>query len=179
MLYKGVKVNQISLIVDLEEYSEDWRENERFVLSELDKLEIDLGVENTIEGLVYIYLPDGKEYDVKYVLDTFYAIKVRFDNVKVNLLLDEFIDGIGNTVDIELEEYVKLCNKKRVKYLIGYRNIDYVDEILKYGKLDYKSKLLPVVIINSCYTKDELMNFIGKFVTDIEDMSLSIGSIDV
>lgn len=111
MLYKGVKVNQISLIVDLEEYSEDWRENERFVLSELDKLEIDLGVENTIEGLVYIYLPDGKEYDVEYVLDTFYAIKVRFDNVKVNLLLDEFIDGIGNTVDVELEVYIELCNK--------------------------------------------------------------------
>lgn len=179
MLYKGVKVNWISLIVDLEKYSDNWKVNERFVLSELDKLGIDLPVENPIEGLVYIELPSDKEYDTEYVSDVFNAIKVRFDNVKVNLLLDEFIDGIGNTVDIELEEYVKLCNKKRVKYLIGYRNIDYVDEILKYGKLDYKSKLLPVVLINSSYTKDELMNRIGKFVTDIEDMSLSVGSIDV
>lgn len=179
MLYKGVKVNWISLIVDLEKYSDNWKVNERFVLSELDKLGIDLPVENPIEGLVYIELPSDKEYDIEYVSDVFNAIKVRFDNVKVNLLLDEFIDGIGNTVDIELEEYVKLCNKKRVKYLIGYRNIDYVDEILKYGELDYKSKLLPVVIINSCYTKDELINFIGKFVTDIEDMGLSVGSIDV
>lgn len=111
MLYKGVKVNQVGLTVDLEEYSEDWRVNERFVLSELDKLEINLGVENPIEGLVYIYLPESKEYDVEYVSDVFNAIKVRFDNVKVNLLLDEFIDGIGNTVDIELEEYIELCNK--------------------------------------------------------------------
>lgn len=179
MLYKGVKVNQVGLTVDLEEYSEDWRVNERFVLSELDKLEINLGVENPIEGLVYIYLPSDKEYDTEYVSDVFNAIKVKFDNVKVSLLLDEFIDGIGNAVDVELEEYIELCNKKRVKYLIGYRNIDYIDEILKYGELDYKSKLLPVVIINSCYTKDELMNYIGKFVTDIEDMGLSVGSINV
>lgn len=111
MLYKGVKVNQISLTIDLEEYSEDWRINERFVLSELDKLGIDIGVENSIEGLVYMYLPEGKEYDVEYVSHAFNVIKTKFDNVKVNLLLDEFIDGIGNTVDVELEVYIELCNK--------------------------------------------------------------------
>lgn len=111
MLYKGVKVNWISLIVDLEKYSDNWKVNERFVLSELDKLGIDLPVENPIEGLVYIELPSDKEYDTEYVSDVFNAIKTRFNNVKVNLYLDESIDGIGNTLDIELEEYIELCNK--------------------------------------------------------------------
>lgn len=65
-----------------------------------------------------------------------------------------------------------------MKYLIEYKNIDYIDEILKYGELDFQSQLLPVIIIRSKYTVEELMNYIGEYVTDIEDLGLSKGSID-
>lgn len=111
MLFKGVKVLDVNLVVYLKEKAtENFKDNENYVAEAIVKEDItDFGVENPIDDMVYIYL-----YYVDEVLDTdkfskiYEMLKRIFPEVKVNLGLDNCLDGVGNTVDLTLEEFLEI-----------------------------------------------------------------------
>jgi hypothetical protein len=114
MLYKGVKVEQINLVIYLKEKKrEHWKDNERLVLNWLRENKISAGVENPIDDLVYIYLFEDDEVkdNMKLLSDVYTKIKKEYNEVKINLHLDGFIEEEGNSIDLSLEDFKQLLIK--------------------------------------------------------------------
>lgn len=106
MLYKNIKVETISLVVYLKDKaSENWKINERTVLKWLNKNNIKAGVENPIDDLVFIQF---EKLDINLLTEVYKKAEKDFEEVKVNLYLDDFIEDEGNSIDLSLEEFLKL-----------------------------------------------------------------------
>lgn len=110
MLYKGIKVEEINPIVYIKDKaSKDWKENEIYVADKMVAAGIsNFGVENAIDDMVYIYLSFDCVKEPELLSNIYNTLKSIFEEVVINLLLDGHIEGIGNTVDITIEEYLLL-----------------------------------------------------------------------
>lgn len=114
MNYKNVKVKWITISVYLgDEFKEKhWKENEQYTKNKLIQAGLnDFAVECPIEDLVCIEL--DKETKER-IIEVYTKSKGIFDKVFVNLYLEEFIeenDETYNSVDISLEEYLKLVEE--------------------------------------------------------------------
>lgn len=111
MKYKGVEVEYICLNVYLKEKaSEDWKVNEKYVLNKMVKLGLnDFSVENPIDDMVCIYLQDQEEeLDLNKLTYAYKLAGKEFEEVKINLYLDDCIESEGNSIDLNLEEFLKL-----------------------------------------------------------------------
>jgi|GEM_PF-3642511 len=113
MLYKGIEVLAINPVVYIKNNAtEIWKENERYVLNKMVELGFDdFGVENPIDDMVCIYF-NGKDWTAeKELLSSIYdKLSSNFEEVKINLYLDDCIEGVGNTVDLTLEEFLNSLN---------------------------------------------------------------------
>jgi hypothetical protein len=111
MLYKGIEVEEINLLVTLKSKSNtSFKENQKVVFEWCQKNGIKAAVEcpyiddNTLEALVYIYLPVE-------LLETAYEKAVNeFDKAVVSLHLRNFTKEGHNEVDLTLDEYKELCS---------------------------------------------------------------------
>ena len=111
MLYKGAKVIEINPVVYIKDKATKvWKENERYVLNKMVDLGFEnFGVENPIDDLVCIYFKDKDWIIETELLSIIYKkLNDNFEEVKVNLYLDDSIKGIGNSVDLELEEFLNI-----------------------------------------------------------------------
>ena len=111
MLYKGIEVEEICPVVYIKDKAtKDWKENERYVLNKMVALGFsEFGVENPIDDLVHVQF-DNKDWAVETELlgEIYKKLKTVFEEVKINLYLDGYIEEIGNTVDLTLEEFINL-----------------------------------------------------------------------
>lgn len=118
MLYKNVKVEQVSVSVYMgETYAmNDFKSNQNIFKRKISKhgAICGFGFECPIDDLICIY-PDGmgdvreiiSKSDFDKVISIYDEMSKLFDNVKVNLYLDGFLDE-GNSIDLTKEEFVKL-----------------------------------------------------------------------
>lgn len=117
MLYKNVKILEIEPVIYLGDKAKDWKYNQEYVKKKLEKVEHKIkgiwGIESPIDDMVLIYLPyqnnwneetDEVEADVDYLINAYEILKEIFDDVKINFLLDDYVDG-GNSFDMSIEEF--------------------------------------------------------------------------
>ena len=114
MLYKNVKVEEVNVVIYLREKAVDnWAANERIVLDWLNKsmIEINVGIENPVDDMVYLYFLDVENVNIKLLTEVYKEAEKEFEEVKVNLYLDGCIDGDINSVDLSLDEFLKLLEE--------------------------------------------------------------------
>lgn len=116
MLYKNVKVEQISISVYMgKKYVEnDFRKNQDIFKKKVSKQSANCGFcyECPIEDLICIY-PDGlgeleetiSKSDFDKIISVYDEMSKIFENVKVNLYLDDFLEE-GNSIDLSKEEFI-------------------------------------------------------------------------
>ncbi len=113
MLYKGVKVLEINPVVYIKDKAvESWKDNEKYVSEKMLEIGFEnFGVENPINDLVYIYF-QNRNWSIETGLsETYEKLTKIFDEVKINIHLDDFIEGLGNSIDLTLNEFkVELIN---------------------------------------------------------------------
>mgnify|MGYP001569233197 CR=1 FL=1 len=117
MLYKNIKVEDISVVVYLkEEAVKDWKVNERKVLDWINKSKINaiIGVENPIEDMVHLQFLDIEDLDIELLTEVYRKAEKEFKEVKVNLYLDDYTENENNSVDLTLEEFLSLVNSQIV-----------------------------------------------------------------
>lgn len=116
MLYKNVKVEQISISVYMgKKYAEnDFRKNQTIFKRKISKLNTicGFGYECPIEDLICIY-PDGlgeleetiSKSDFDKIISVYNEMSKIFEDVKVNLYLEDFIEEC-NSIDLSKEEFI-------------------------------------------------------------------------
>ena len=110
MLYKNVEVEEVNVVIYLKEKAVDnWKVNEETVLDWIKKSEIktNIGVENPVEDMVYLYFLDADNLDVELLIQVYKEAEKEFTEVKVNLYLDGCIDEDINSVDLSLNEFLE------------------------------------------------------------------------
>lgn len=129
MNYKNVKVLSIEPVIFLGKdfINNNYRNNEEYVLNKINGFEFksELGIECPSEDMVFIQLAQYDDYDpiimqdtMEIIMDTLDKLIKVFDDVKINLYLDGYIDGHGNNVDLSIKEFIEWS----------------MDECLKFGK---------------------------------------------
>lgn len=130
MKYKGVKVLYINPAVYLgEEFkNNDWRDNQKIFKEKIKSLDfgVGFGYECPIEDLIDIQVDYRDNLEPLAQMDTIDKIfnvtnellKVFEDKVKINLHLDDYIEGEGNSIDMTITEFVKWLREE----LDGYEN---------------------------------------------------------
>lgn len=127
MNYKNVKVLSIEPVIFLGKdfINNDYRDNEKYVLNKLEGLSFksELGLECPAEDMVFIQLAHGDDYDpiIKYntmelIMDTLDKLIKKFNNVKVNLYLNGYINGCGNSVDLSIKEFIEWSMEECLKF---------------------------------------------------------------
>ena len=115
MLYKNINVQFVNPIIYLGEISNDnWKENENIVSTWLYQNNIDARVECSIDDLVYIYLEEGNELNIELLTEIYNKAKKNFKEVAINLHLDGFIEGEGNSIDLSLDEFLEMINQNKI-----------------------------------------------------------------
>jgi hypothetical protein len=109
MLYKNVKVSEIHPVVYLKSKAiKNHKKNEFYVLERVSELGLnDFEVENPIDDLVFIYFREDWSKETALLSSVYNKLNNVFEEVKINLHLDEFIENIGNTVDLSLDEFLE------------------------------------------------------------------------
>jgi hypothetical protein len=114
MLYKNVEVTEINPVVYIKDKAtESFKANEKYVLNKLVILGFNtFGVENPIDDLVYIYF-QNKDWtkETELLSDVYKKLSGVFPEVKVNLHLNEFIEYVGNSVDLSLDEFLSILEQ--------------------------------------------------------------------
>ena len=120
MNYKDIKIDEISYSVELKErVSKKHKENEEYVLELLEENEIDenIGIENPIDDLVYLYpeflyADEISDEGIKKFAEVYNQLKEIFEEIKISLHLDGFLTGENgetfNEVDVTLDEFLAL-----------------------------------------------------------------------
>jgi hypothetical protein len=116
MLYKNVKVEQISISVYMgEKYvKNEFRKNQEIFRKKVSKQNAicGFGYECPIEDLICIY-PDGmgelgettSKSDYDKIISVYDEMSKIFEDVKVNLYLEDFLEE-GNSIDLSKEEFI-------------------------------------------------------------------------
>lgn len=111
--YKNINVKQISISVCLgSEYKEkDFRENQELFKNMVAKLNFGYGFsyECPIEDLICVY-PDFKSNEA--LCSLYGTFSEKFGEIKVNLLLDDFLEDQCNSIDLSLDEYQELLKSE-------------------------------------------------------------------
>ncbi|ENK1244751.1 hypothetical protein P9J83_18200 [Clostridium sporogenes] len=128
MKYKNVKVLEISPVVYLgkEFRNNDWKVNQNIFKEKVKdiKFEYGFGFECPIGDMINIQIdykdefqPLAKESTIDMILSIFnQLLKVFKENVKINLHLDGFIDGVVNSVDMNIKEFVEYLQEEIKEY---------------------------------------------------------------
>ena len=128
MNYKNIKVDAISMIIELEEeIGESWEDTEDYILDllEKNKIEEQLEVDNPIDNLVYLQplflnVKHITKESVELLSNAYKKVQKIFSNVKISLHLDGFLEHSGsefNEIDLTLEEFRVLFYNNAIKEL--------------------------------------------------------------
>lgn len=118
MLYKGIEIEEVNLLVYMKTKSIDFREIQKTVSNWCSKNDIDAGIEcpyindDTLEALVYIYLPYEDLVDINLLSVAYEKAEKKFSKTVVALHLHGFIEEC-NEVELTLDEFKKLYNEQR------------------------------------------------------------------
>lgn len=128
MNYKNIKVLEISPVVYLgEEFkNNDWKVNQRIFKDKIKDLEFKygFGIECPIEDLICVQIdykdtfePLAKHDTIDKIFNvTNELLKVFGDKVKINLYLDDYIEGEGNSIDMTITEFAKWLREELDRY---------------------------------------------------------------
>lgn len=128
MKYKNVKVLEINPVVYLGEdfKNNDWKVNQNIFKEKIKDINFEYGFsfECPVGDMICINIdyedkfePLLKENTIDMIFSVFnQLLKVFKENVKINLHLDDFIDGIGNSVDMNIEELVEYLQEEIKEY---------------------------------------------------------------
>ena len=108
--YKGIRVEWVTISIYLGDKFKNnhWKINEKYACQKLSEVGLkDFGVECPIEDLICVQF---EETDAK-AREVYNRSKEVFDKVFVNLYLDGYVEE-GNSIDISLEEYMKLLEEE-------------------------------------------------------------------
>ena len=116
MYYKDSKILEINPVVYLGEKFKDnnFKENQEFFKNKIRnaKFQYDFSFECPIEDLIHVhvdyrdnFIPLAKKDTLNRVSEVFKELSTIFKDVKINLYLDDYIEGIGNSVDLDYEEF--------------------------------------------------------------------------
>lgn len=111
MKYKNVAVEWVTISIYLGDKFKykHWKENESFTSNKLSEAGLNnFGVECPIDDLVCVQFEETKEK----VIEFYTKAKKVFDKVYVNLYLNGWVKE-GNSIDISLEEYLKLVEEEK------------------------------------------------------------------
>lgn len=111
MLYKSIKVEDACVVVYLKEKAvKDWKINERKVLAWINKTKINarIGVENPVDDMVHLQFLDIENLDIELLTVVYRKAEKDFEEVKVNLYLDDYTEEGNNSVDLSLEEFLNI-----------------------------------------------------------------------
>lgn len=113
MKYKNVEVESLSLTCFLGDMFKeiDFKSNQDFFMEQIKGFSFNCGIECPIEDLICVYINDvsgtGKN-DIKTIVKACEEMKKYFDDTFINLYLEDFIDGEGNSIDLTIDEFEKL-----------------------------------------------------------------------
>ena len=111
MLYKKIEVLEINPVVHLKEKAtKNWKENEKYVLNKMVKFDFNnFGIENPVNDIVYIYFKDKVwSIETEELCKIYEKLSKIFDEVKINLYLDDSLEGVGNSIDLTLDEFLNI-----------------------------------------------------------------------
>ncbi|MEG0728157.1 MAG: hypothetical protein RR420_00905 [Anaerovoracaceae bacterium] len=139
MKYQNIHVLNVSPVIYLGDKSKNWKSNQEYVRSELEKVKDKIDscweIECPIGDMVLIYLPikdnlSKEDYetmttedflleaykiatDFSDVLAAYEILNSIFEDVKINLYLDDVIEGIGNNVDMSIDEFKSFISRQQ------------------------------------------------------------------
>lgn len=114
MLYKNVNIKEVNPVVYLgEKTTGDWKLNEKYIIKKVGNIfkDFSFSYECPIDDLVFLYFYDYEFKTTTEIADLkliYTNLEVLFSNVKINLLLDEYIEGEGNSIDLNLKEFIQM-----------------------------------------------------------------------
>jgi hypothetical protein len=120
MLYKGIEIDEVNLLVYMKsESNTNFREVQKTVLNWCVKNGISKAAvecpyinDDTLEALVYIYLPYEDLVDINLLSSAYEKAQKKFSKVVVALHLHGFTEE-GNEVELTLDEFKTLYNEQR------------------------------------------------------------------
>ena len=124
MKYRDIKVLEINPVVYLGEdfKNKDYKFNEEYFKNQIKNLEFRyaFNYECPIEDMISVrieyeddFTPIIQEKTVEKILSvTNELLKVFGKGVKINLYLDDFIEKVGNSIDMEIDEFTKYLQEE-------------------------------------------------------------------
>lgn len=128
MKYKDVKVLEINPVVYLGEDFKDknFKYNQDYFKSKIKDCSFayGFGFECPIEDMVSIHVDYKDDFEPiirektleKILFVTNELLKIFGENVKINLYLDKSIEGIGNSIDIDIKEFFDYFMEETKKF---------------------------------------------------------------
>ena len=117
MRYKNIKVLSINPVVYLgEEYRHNhWAVNQKIFKEKIKDLHFDVsfGIECPIEDLIDVQInyedtlePLARKDTIDKIFKVTKELIIVFrDTVKINIYLDDYIENVGNSIDMTIEEF--------------------------------------------------------------------------
>lgn len=127
MDYKNVKVLEITPVVYLGEEFKDnnWRDNQSIFNQKIKGLnfKVGFGIECPIADLICVQVeyedtlePLVKEDTMDKIFSVINELLKVFKDVKINLYLDDFIEGGYNSVDLDIKEFTDYLFEELSKF---------------------------------------------------------------